>query len=137
MIKNTILRELEALTNEGKFEELVNLYITTFLEVQPDKERLRKIKKKVVTKLSSRQEAFRKADLEKIKMRVLNEELDLQINMIQNELTRTIIVLVSYMVKYGNDATTKEVFKWVKQHHHDPVHKLISTIDKGLESNQA
>jgi methyl coenzyme M reductase beta subunit len=137
MIKNTILKELETLTNEGKFEELVNLYITTFLEVQPDRDRLRKIKKKVVTKLGARQEAFRKADLEKIKMRILNEELDLQINMIQNELTRTIILLVSYMVKHGHDDTTKEVFRWVKEHRHDPVNELISTIDKGLGSNPA
>ncbi len=46
MVKNLILNELESLTNDGKFEELVNLYITTYLNVQPDPERLREIKKR-------------------------------------------------------------------------------------------
>ncbi len=63
-------------------------------------------------------------------MKVLNGELELQINMVQNQLTRTIILLVSYMVKHGNDETTKEVFKWVKDHRND--NKLINTIEKGV-----
>lgn len=135
MTRNIILQELETLTNQGKFEELVNLYITTFLEVQPDKDRLRQIIKKVVNKLSTRKDAFQMADLNKIKMKVLNEELDLQMNMVQNGLTRTIILIVAYMVKHGNDETTKEVFRWVKEHRNDSIQDLILTIDKGLEIN--
>lgn len=133
MVKKEILKELETLTNEGKFEELVFLYITTFVNVQPDPQFLRKIKKKVVKKLKTRQDAFQKVSLEKIKMRILNEELELVINMVQNDLTRTIILLVSYMIKHGNDETTKEVFSWVKAHRHDVSQGLIKTIDKGLK----
>lgn len=133
MVKNEILKELETLTNQGKFEELVFLYITTFVSVQPDPQNLRKIKKKVVNKLKTRHEAFQKVNLEKIKMRILNEDLELLINMVQNDLTRTIILLVSYMIKHGNDETTKEVFSWVKAHRHDVAQGLIKTIDKGLE----
>src|SRR6188508_2256654 len=83
-VKTGILKELETLTNQGKFEELVHLYITTFLQVQPDPENLRKIKKKVVKKLVTRKAAFEKADLSKVKVKVLDEELEMQINMIQN-----------------------------------------------------
>jgi hypothetical protein len=137
LVKNIILKELETLTNAGKFEELVSLYISTYLEVQPDPERLRKIKKKVVKKLKARQDTFQKADLEKIKLKVLNEELELHINMVQNELTRTIILLVTYMVKHGNDATTKEVFRWVKARHKQNGQPLVETIEKGLEEKQA
>ena len=134
MVKNVILKELEALTNQGEFEQLVNLYITTFMEMQPDPERLRKIKKKVVKKLKTRKDAFQQADLQKVKMRVLDEELQLQIDMVQNELTRTIILLVSYMVKHGNDATTKEVFRWVKEHRKDATQNLAHTLEKGVET---
>ena len=132
-VKNVILKELESLTNEGKFEELVHLYITTFLQVQPDPECLRKIKKKVVKKLVTRKEAFEKADLSKIKMKVLDEELEIQINMIQNQLTKTIILLVSYMVKHGNDETTKEVFRWIKERSLVGKLSLIQTIEKGID----
>ena len=55
-------------------------------------------------------------------------------NMVQNDLTRTIILLVSYMIKHGNDETTKEVFRWVKEHRHDTAQGLIKTIEKGLET---
>jgi transcription initiation factor IIE alpha subunit len=134
MVKNLILIELETLTNQGKFKELVDLYITTFLEVQPDPERLRKIRKKVVEKLRARQHAFPKADLTNIKLKVMDDELKLQINMVQNELTRTIILLVTYMVKHGNDKTTKEVFRWVKEHSKDAKQNLLNTIEKGLET---
>jgi Zn-dependent M16 (insulinase) family peptidase len=137
MVKNVILKELEALTNQGRFEELVNLYITTFMQMQPDPECLRKIKKKVVKKLKTRKNAFQQADLNKVKMKVLDEELELQINMVQNELTRTIILLVSYMVKHGNDDTTKEVFRWVKEHRKDPAQDLVHTLEKGLEIESA
>jgi Zn-dependent M16 (insulinase) family peptidase len=135
-VKNIILQELEVLTNNGQFEDLVNLYITTFIEVKPDPERLRKIKKKVVKKLVTRQESFTKADLSKIKMRVLNDELELQINMIQNELTRTIILLVTYMVKHGNDDTTKEVFRWIKEQRKNTHPDLATTMDKGRKVEQ-
>ena len=137
MVKNVILKELEDLTNQGRFEELVNLYITTFMQMQPDPERLRKIKKKVVKKLKTRKNAFQQADLDKVKMKVLDEELELQINMVQNELTRTIILLVSYMVKHGNDDTTKEVFRWVKEHRNDAAQDLVHTLEKGLEIESA
>ena len=130
-VKNGILKELEILTNQGKFEELVQLYITTFLQVQPDPERLRKIKKKVVKKLVTRKEAFEKADLTKIKVKVLDENLEMQINMIQNQLTRTIILLVSYMVKHGNDETTKEVFRWIKEQSIAGKLTLLDTLEKG------
>ena len=133
-VKNGILKELESLTNQGKFEELVQLYITTFLQVQPDPERLRKIKKKVVNKLVTRKEAFKKADLSKIKVKVLDENLEMQINMIQNQLTRTIILLVSYMVKHGNDDTTKEVFRWIKEQSIAGKLTLLNTLDKGVEA---
>jgi hypothetical protein len=133
-VKNGILKELETLTNLGKFEELVNLYITTFLQIQPDPERLRKIKKKVVKKLATRKEAFEKADLSKIKVKVLDENLEMQINMIQNQLTRTIILLVSYMVKHGNDETTKEIFRWIKDHSIAGKLTLLDTIENGVES---
>lgn len=132
-VKNGILKELETLTNQGKFEELVHLYITTFLQVQPDPERLRKIKKKVVKKLVTRKEAFAKADLEKIKVKVLDKELEMQINMIQNELTRTIILLVSYMVKHGNDETTKEIFRWIKAQSLAGKLALLDTLDKNTQ----
>ena len=132
-VKNGILKELESLTNQGKFEELVHLYITTFLQIQPDPERLRKIKKKVVKKLVTRKEAFEKADLSKIKMKVLDENLEMQINMIQNQLTKTIILLVSYMVKHGNDATTKEVFRWIKERSETGKTTLLDTLEKGVE----
>ena len=132
-VKTGILKELESLTNEGKFEELVHLYITTFLQVQPDPECLRNIKKKVVKKLVTRKEAFAKADLSKIKMKVLDEELEIQINMIQNELTRTIILLVSYMVKHGNDETSKEVFRWIKERTLTGKLTLLDTLDKAVE----
>ena len=135
--KNGILKELETLTNEGKFEELVQLYITTFLQVQPDPERLRKIKKKVVNKLVTRKEAFEKADLSKVKMKVLDENLEMQINMIQNQLTKTIILLVSYMVKHGNDETTKEVFKWIKERSLSGKINLLKTLDKATEKKPA
>jgi hypothetical protein len=134
-VKNGILKELESLTNQGKFEELVHLYITTFLQIQPDPERLRKIKKKVVKKLVSRKEAFENADMSKVKMKVLDEELEMQISMIQNELTRTIILLVSYMVKHGNDETTKEVFRWIKEQSIAGKLSLLQTLDKGIEIN--
>jgi hypothetical protein len=133
-VKNGILKELETLTNQGKFEELVNLYITTFLQIQPDPERLRKIKKKVVKKLATRKDAFEKADLSKIKVKVLDENLEMQINMIQNQLTRTIILLVSYMVKHGNDETTKEIFRWIKEQSLAGKLTLLDTIEKGVES---
>ena len=132
-VKNGILKELETLTNLGKFEELVQLYITTFLQIQPDPERLRKIKKKVVKKLVTRRDAFEKADLTKIKVKVLDEELEMQISMVQNELTRTIILLVSYMVKHGNDETTKEVFRWIKAQSIAGKLTLLDTLDKGVE----
>jgi len=132
-VKNGILKELELLTNEGKFEELVQLYITTFLQIQPDPERLRKIKKKVVSKLVTRKEAFEKADLSKIKMKVLDENLEMQINMIQNQLTRTIILLVSYMVKHGNDETTKEVFRWIKAQSAAGKLSLHDTLEKAVD----
>lgn len=131
-VKNGILKELELLTNQGKFEELVQLYITTFLQIQPDPERLRKIKKKVVKKLVTRKDAFEKADLSKIKMKVLDENLEMQINMLQNQLTRTIILLVSYMVKHGNDETTKEVFRWVKAQSIAGKLSLLDTLEKGV-----
>jgi hypothetical protein len=134
MVKNLILIELETLTNQGKFKELVDLYITTFLEVQPDPERLRKIRKKVVRKLSTRKDAFPKADLTKIKVKVMDNELQLHMNMLQNELTRTIILLVTYMVKHGNDNTTKEVFRWVKEHSKDTRQSLLNTLEKGLDT---
>src|SRR5687768_8466857 len=134
-VKNGILKELESLTNQGKFEALVHLYITSFLEIQPDPERLRKIKKKVVKKLVTRKEAFAKADLSKIKVKVLDENLEMQINMIQNQLTRTIILLVSYMVKHGNDDTTKEVFRWIKEQSIAGKLTLLDTLDKGREEN--
>ncbi len=132
-VKNGILKELETLTNEGKFEELVQLYITTFLQIQPDPEYLRKIKKKVVKKLVTRKEAFAMADLTRIKVKVLDEELEMQINMIQNQLTRTIILLVSYMVKHGNDETTKEVFRWIKTQSVAGKISLLNTLEKGVE----
>ncbi|MBK0402719.1 hypothetical protein I5M27_06960 [Adhaeribacter sp. BT258] len=132
-VKNGILKELETLTNQGKFEELVHLYITTFLQVQPDPDRMRKIKKKVVSKLVTRKEAFEKADLSKIKMKVLDENLEMQINMIQNQLTRTIILLVSYMVKHGNDETTKEVFRWIKERSLAGKLSLLDTLEKGCD----
>lgn len=131
-VKNGILKELESLTNQGKFEELVNLYITTFLQTQPDPERMRKIKKKVVKKLVTRKEAFAKADLSKIKVKVLDENLEMQISMIQNQLTRTIILLVSYMVKHGNDETTKEIFRWIKEQSLAGKLTLLDTLDKGI-----
>ncbi|MDB5261727.1 MAG: hypothetical protein JWQ14_1008, partial [Adhaeribacter sp.] len=90
---------------------------------------LRKIKKKVVKKLNTRKEAFEQANLQKVKMKVLDEELELQMNMVQNELTRTIILLVTYMVKHGHDANTKEVFKWVKE---QASQDLLCTLEKGL-----
>lgn len=133
-VKNGILKELESLTNQGKFEELVHLYITTFLQIQPDPERLRKIKKKVVKKLLTRKDAFQKADLSKIKVKVLDENLEMQINMIQNELTRTIILLVSYMVKHGNDETTKELFRWIKAQSLAGKLTLLNTIENGVET---
>ena len=135
-VKNGILKELESLTNEGKFEELVQLYITTFLQIQPDPEYLRKIKKKVVKKLVTRKDAFEKADLSKIKVKVLDEELEMQINMIQNQLTRTIILLVSYMVKHGNDETTKEVFRWIKAQSITGKISLLNTLEKGVETEK-
>jgi hypothetical protein len=132
-VKNGILKELETLTNQGKFEELVHLYITTFMHIQPDPEHLRKIKKKVVRKLVTRKEAFEKADLSKIKVKVLNEDLEMQISMVQNELTRTIILLVSYMVKHGNDENTKEVFRWIKAQSITGKLTLLNTLEKGVE----
>ena len=132
-VKNGILKELESLTNQGKFEELVHLYINTFLQIQPDPENLRKIKNKVVKKLVSRKEAFEQADLSKIKVKVLDEHLEMQINMIQNQLTRTIILLVSYMVKHGNDETTKEVFRWIKEQSITGKLSLLQTIEKGID----
>src|SRR5688572_14314112 len=135
-VKNGILKELENLTNQGKFEELVHLYITTFLQVQLDPERLRKIKKKVVKKLVTRKDAFEKADLSKIKVKVLNEELEMQINMIQNQLTRTIILLVSYMVKHGNDETTKEVFRWIKERSSADKTNLLETLESALDNKE-
>lgn len=132
-VKNSILKELETLTNQGKFEELVHLYITTFIQLQPDPENLRKIKKKVVKKLVTRKEAFEKADLSKIKMKVLDENLEMQIDMLQNQLTRTIILLVSYMVKHGNDETTKEVFRWIKAQSLADKLTLQKTLEKEVD----
>ncbi len=128
--KKNILKELETLTNQGKFEELVNLYIQSFLEIKPDPERLRKIKKKVVSKLSARKDAFRQANLEQIKLKVLNEDLQMQLNMLHNDLTRTIILLVSYMVKHGNDDTTKAVFRWIKEQG-SPSQSREDALEKG------
>lgn len=134
-MKNLILLELETLTNQGRFEELVDLYIATYLQIQPDAEHLRKIKKKVLKKLNTRQASLPKADLTKIKLNVMDSELWLQLNMVQNELTRTIILLVTYMVKHGNDANVKEIFRWVKQQQKLSPAALQKSPENGVGTN--